>query len=311
MSSLSRLAALPAALLLTATVQAPAQAQVQAQVPPDIEAALQSIGHVIAPPPTYKLYAPLFAGQTLIPPEVKLTRNAAYGADRLQTMDIAAPPGTGHPIVVFVHGGAFQRGDKSVPNTPFFDNVLGFLASHSLVGVTLNYRLAPAIAWPAEHQDIASSVAWLSAHAAEFGGDPGKIILWGESAGASLIAGYLAHAEFHPATGPGVKAAVLTSGMYDGDPGPYFGTNPAELAQRAVWNGIQSVRIPLFVSRTELDPPEFVTQAERLRDVLCRAGNCPTYAVFTGHSHISQTVSVGTQDTTVSGPILRFIEAQR
>jgi hypothetical protein len=31
-----------------------------AQVPPDIEAGLQSIGHVIAPPPTYKLYAPTF-----------------------------------------------------------------------------------------------------------------------------------------------------------------------------------------------------------------------------------------------------------
>jgi hypothetical protein len=69
-----------------------------------------------------------------------------------------------------------------------------------------------------------------------------------------------------------VMAAVLTSGMYDGDPGPNFGTDPAALAQRSVWNGIHAVRTPLFVSRTELDPPAFVDQAERLRDMLCKAG---------------------------------------
>jgi hypothetical protein len=119
----------------------------------------------------------------------------------------------------------------------------------------------------------------------------------------------LAHAEFHPAGGHGVKAAVLTSGPYDAVPGPYFGNDPAQLEQRSVWNGIDKVTIPLFVSRTELDPPDFVAQAERLKDVLCKAGHCPTYAVFEGHSHISQTLSVGTADTTVSGPVLRFIEA--
>jgi triacylglycerol lipase len=284
-------------------------AHAQAQVPPDIEAALQKIGHVIAPPPTYKLYAPLFDGKSLVPDGVKVTRDAAYGSDPLQTLDIFQPPGNGHRIVVFVHGGAFQRGGKQVPNTPFFDTMMGFLAAHGMVGVAINYRLAPAVTYPAEHQDIAATVAWLKAHAGEIGGDGSKIVLWGESAGASLIAGYLAHAEFQPATGAGVQAAVLTSGMYDGDPGPYFGTDPALLQQRSVWNGIDRVTIPLFVSRTELDPPEFVAQAERLRDVMCKAGHCGDYAVFNGHSHISQTVSVGTTDTTVSGPVLRFIEA--
>jgi acetyl esterase/lipase len=281
----------------------------QAQVPPDIEAGLQTIGHVIAPPPTYKLYTPLFDGKNLMATGVKVTRDVPYGADPLQKLDIFAPEGSRHTMVVFAHGGNFQRGDKLVPNTPFFDNVSGFLAAHGMVGVTINYRLAPPVSYPAEHQDIAAMVAWLRAHAAEYSGDGAKIVLWGESAGAALIAGYLAHAEFHPAGGHGVKAAVLTSGPYDAVPGPYFGNDPAQLEQRSVWNGIDKVTIPLFVSRTELDPPDFVAQAERLKDVLCKAGHCPTYAVFEGHSHISQTLSVGTADTTVSGPVLRFIEA--
>jgi hypothetical protein len=53
----------------------------QAQVPPDIEAGLQTIGHVIAPPPTYKLYTPLFDGKNLMATGVKVTRDVPYGAD--------------------------------------------------------------------------------------------------------------------------------------------------------------------------------------------------------------------------------------
>jgi acetyl esterase/lipase len=55
------------------------------------------------------------------------------------------------------------------------DNVSGFLAAHGMVGVTINYRLAPPVSYPAEHQDIAAMVAWLRAHAAEYGGDGAKI----------------------------------------------------------------------------------------------------------------------------------------
>lgn len=118
-------------------------ARARAQVPPDIEAGLQTIGHVIAPPATWKLYTPLFAGKNLVAAGVKVTRDAAYGPDPLQKLDIFQPEGSGHTVVVFIHGGNFQRGDKVVPNTPFFDNVSGFLAAQSMVGVTANYRLAP------------------------------------------------------------------------------------------------------------------------------------------------------------------------
>jgi triacylglycerol lipase len=234
----------------------------RAQVPPDIEAGLQTIGHVIAPPPTYKLYTPLFNGKNLMANGVKVTRDVASGSDQLQKLDIFEPEGSEHTIVVFVHGGNFQRGDKLVSNTPFFDNVSGFLAAHGMLGVTINYRLAPPVSYPAEHQDIAATVVWLRAHAEEYGGDSTKIVLWGESSGAALIAGYLAHAEFHPAGGHGVRAAVLTSGGYDAVPGPYFGDDPAQLEQRSVWNGSDKVSIPLFVSHTELDPSDFAAQAD-------------------------------------------------
>ena len=48
-----------------------------------------------------------------------------------------------------------------------------------LVGVTLNYRLAPESTWPSGIEDLTAAVAWLKANVARFGGDPDKIVLWG------------------------------------------------------------------------------------------------------------------------------------
>jgi hypothetical protein len=47
-----------------------------------------------------------------------------------------------------------------------------------------------------------------------------------------------------------------------------------------------------------------ITQGDALNKALCDAGGCPTYMVFKDHSHHSQNYSVGTTDTSVSGPIL-------
>jgi len=63
----------------------------------------------------------------------------------------------------------------------------------------------------------------------------------------------------------------------------------------------------LFVSRTELDLPTSITQGDALNKPLCDTGRCPNYMVFKDHSHHSQNSSIGTTDTSVSGPILEFL----
>jgi acetyl esterase/lipase len=64
---------------------------------------------------------------------------------------------------------------------------------HGLIGVTINYRLAPQYPWPSGVEDLTQVVAWLKDHIAEYGGDPARIFLWGHSAGAAHVADYLAH----------------------------------------------------------------------------------------------------------------------
>ena len=52
----------------------------------------------------------------------------------------------------------------------------------------VNYRLAPAHAWPAQAEDVAAAVAWVRTNIGPRGGDPHKLSLVGHSSGAMLVA---------------------------------------------------------------------------------------------------------------------------
>ena len=282
-----------------------------AQVPPDIAEGIRKIGPVVDTPGTAKLYAPLFASQKELMAKAMVTRDIAYGPDPANKLDVfTSGTGAGKTVVVYVHGGGFERGDKRQPGSPFYDNIMLWLTQQGMVGVNMNYRLAPKNTWPAAHEDMAAVVRWVQQNIAQYGGDPDRVALWGQSAGASLIAGYLAHPQFYGPKGHGVKAAVMNSGFYENDRGgsAYFGNDPKELAARSATEGIEegdhsALHLPYRGGFAGCDP-----EADAANKALCDAGRCPTYAVFKDHSHISQGYSVGTADTSVSGPILQVLQ---
>lgn len=281
-----------------------------AQVPPDIAEGIRKIGHVVDTPATAKLYAPLFAEQKEPYANVKVTRDIAYGPDAANKLDVfTSGTATGKTVVVYVHGGGFERGDKRPSGSPFYDNIMLWLTRQGMVGVNMNYRLAPKNTWPAAHEDMAAVVRWVQQNITQYGGDPNRVALWGQSAGASLIAGYLSHPQFWGPNGHGIKAAVMHSGFYENDRGEsaYFGTDPKELAERSATEGLKKVTIPMLMSHTEVDLPDAIREADAAKKALCDAGRCPIYAVFKDHSHISQGYSIGTPDTSVSGPVLQVL----
>jgi dienelactone hydrolase len=283
-----------------------------AQVPADIAEGIRKIGPIVDTPNTTKLYAPLFKNQTEPYPNVTVVRDVAYGSDPANKLDVFSAGATtpaNKPVVFYVHGGGFERGDKRQAGSPFYDNVMLWLTRQGMVGVNLNYRLAPKNTWPTAHEDMAAAMRWVQANIAQYGGDADRVGLWGQSAGASLIAGYLAHPQFYGPKGHGVKVAVMNSGFYVNDRGgsAYFGNDPKELQERSSIDGLKKVTIPLFISHTGVDLPDAITQADGANKALCDAGRCPTYVIFKDHSHISQNYSVGTQDTSVSAPILQVL----
>jgi acetyl esterase/lipase len=105
----------------------------------------------------------------------------AYGAGPRQVMDLTRPAGSGPaPILMMIHGGAFQMGDKS--DLAIWPE---FLAAGIAV-VRPNYRFSATDRWPAQGEDILAAVVHLQREGAALGLDPSRIVLLGHSAGAFL-----------------------------------------------------------------------------------------------------------------------------
>jgi len=151
----------------------------------------------------------------VLAPNTVARLDVPYGADPKQMLDIYAPKGASDaPVVVYVHGGEWTRGDKAeISYKP------AFLNAHGIVLISINYRLSPAWAHPAQVDDVASSIAWVKAHAAELGASPRRIILMGHSAGCHLVTlvaldpRVLARAGLKPSDLAGVVA--WSGGSYD------------------------------------------------------------------------------------------------
>lgn len=123
---------------------------------------------------------------TTIAAEPQVRRGIPYAEPKTerQTLDVFSPAdGKNRPIVFWIHGGGWKRGDKAnVQRKPQAFTDRGF------VFATTNYRFAPDVTVKEMTSDIARSIRWIHDHAREFGGDPNAIFVMGHSAGAHLAA---------------------------------------------------------------------------------------------------------------------------
>ena len=89
------------------------------------------------------------------------------------------------PLVVYVHGGGWEHGDKA--GDSLGPNLLQLLWDGYAMA-SINYRLAPAAIWPAQIQDCKAAIRWLKAHSHQYGYDPNRIAVIGVSVGGHLAA---------------------------------------------------------------------------------------------------------------------------
>ena len=106
--------------------------------------------------------------------------------------------------------------------------------------------------------------------------------------------------------GPG-RGAGRGDGRAGAGKGKQAPPDPATQLARSNLPGLIKSKLPFFVSVAELDPPNVVAFAGTLKDELCKAGRCPTFVTFKDHSHISEVMSPDTADTSVTGPILKWM----
>ena len=101
-----------------------------------------------------------------------------------QRLDLYAGKGSGpRPLIVWVHGGGWQSGDKS----QCLPVRLGF-PDRGYSVACVNYRLSAVAPFPAQIEDVRDAIAFLRTNAAHFGVDARRFVAWGSSAGGHLVA---------------------------------------------------------------------------------------------------------------------------
>jgi len=263
----------------------------------------------------------LFAPRVPRPDQVAgctVLRDQSYGPDARHRLDLFLPPKVETPrtVFVFVHGGGFVQGDKGAPDAAFYNNVGAWAVREGCIGVTLTYRLAPAHPWPAGSADLDLAVRWLAANIAAHGGNPARIVLCGQSAGATHVAGYVAGQGRDPAPRQDIAGAVLVSGVYDLSQqwespmhDAYYGADRSLHASRSTVDALAATSLPLLVTISGFDPPEFQRQAAALVQArVARQGAWPAFAWLAGHNHLSSVLQLGS-DVDSLGPAIRaFID---
>jgi acetyl esterase len=250
-------------------------------------------------------------------PDVRVLEDVSYGSadarsdvclppdDALDGVTGMAEPESSQPraAVLLVHGGSWRRGDKA---DPYWRNTCEWLASEGFVVVSANYRLAPEHPYPAAIEDLRRAVGWMRAgpQLAWLDIDPGRIGVFGGSAGGNLAALLALEDEGDLDEGSRVSAAVDLSAPVDltaasltlGVPQPAFLQYQLDYLGCADYSRCPSAHAasPLYdVDPT--DPPFFVAhsraervpheQSDALVDALREEGVPVEYVRVDGTAH--------------------------
>ncbi|RMD85205.1 MAG: alpha/beta hydrolase [Candidatus Dadabacteria bacterium] len=166
-------------------------------------------------------WGPILRIVPLARPEVERLRDIQF--DRVRGINLkldvyrhkSRPSGC--PTLLQIHGGGWTIGDKREQALPLMYQ----LAAHGWVCVSTNYRLSPHATFPEHLVDVKKALAWIRKHGADYGADPGFVVVTGGSAGGHLAA-LVALTANDPEYQPGfeevdttVQAAVPLYGVYD------------------------------------------------------------------------------------------------
>ena len=159
--------------------------------------------------------SPLHTFNALMPkdPGVQRIANVAYGTGPRQAMDLYRPAqrsATSLPVIVFLYGGSWNSGDRQG-----YEFVGRALAAKGFLVAIPDYRLVPQVHYPAFLQDNAAAVRWIAQHAGDYGGQSGRVVLVGHSAGAYNAAMVAIDPRWLGADRALVRGFVGLAGPYD------------------------------------------------------------------------------------------------
>jgi arylformamidase len=178
----------------------------------------------------------------------------AYGTGPRQRLDLFRADTLPAPTLVFIHGGYWQRNDK----TEYSFLAEGPLA-HGINVAVLEYTLAPAARMDQIVAEIRLALTWLAEHLQEYGGNPGRIYVSGHSAG-----GHLTAMTIHLGI---VKGGIAISGLYELEPirlnylNDKIGLDAAEADRNSPIAHLPASAAPLLIAYGTAELPELCRQS--------------------------------------------------
>lgn len=263
------------------------------------------------------IYNPLHAAQS--PLLEAAAQDIAYGEHPRQTLDIYTPAeatdNTAKPIIVFVHGGGFIRGNKN--STPYiYANIPRLFARQGYVAINLGYRLAPEAQYPDATKDIALGLQWIRENISAWNGDSKKMVVFGHSAGGAHVAHYLGNPLFANDR-EGVRAAIIASGRLDNDTLPdnpnaegvcaYYGKDTSLHPERSPLAFADQVQIPLLVAVAQYENPYLDRYSLQYAAAVADNGNIPRTIQLLHHNHTSIVAHLGLDNSRFSEELQEFI----
>lgn len=292
----------------------------------DIAAEIRRLGQNFNPDilkATYALFEPL---QRRAPKDgIEIHKDIAYGDDERQRLDVFLPtrkPAKPAPIVVYFHGGGYIAGERSPLPGLIYDNVPTFFARHGVIGVNATYRLAPQHKWPSGAADVGKVVDHLRENAARYGGDPNRIFIMGQSAGATHVATWTFVPQVHGSAGPRIAGAILLSGVYapqhpefsPDKPAPnsiaYYGEDASKYAAMSPLNHVRAGHPPVFIAVAEYDPYGLAWPSAALVAALVKCDKrMPRFTVNRDHNHVSPAMQINAEVDALGPELLEFVQS--
>jgi arylformamidase len=203
-----------------------------------------------------------------------------YGDGARHRLDVFPCGMPAAPTLVYIHGGYWQMNDKE-PYAFLGEGLLPAGFNLALV----EYTLAPAARLDAIVAEIRAAVDWVISHAKEIGGDSGRVLVAGHSAGGHLTAMAMNDER--------VAGGIAISGLYDLEPirlnylNDKLGLDLADTDRNSPLRHLPSAAAPLVVTVGLGELPELIRQSEEYARAWQQRGLRGRYLPLAKHDHFS------------------------
>jgi acetyl esterase/lipase len=248
---------------------------------------------------------------------VGVSKDILYGDEPSQDLDIYYPKplakamkaqgaiSSSYPMVVFVHGGSWESGNKEQ-----YAFVGQSLAQAGYVTAVINYRKAPEHVYPDYVKDTAQAIAWSLENATSLHADPSRLAVMGHSAGAFNAVAAVANEDFLAPYGikpTDIATVVGIAGPYSYDFRKFSSATafPSDATPDQVMpdRQIKGQQPPYLLLTAEKDKIVYATNTIKMTEAFKKAGVTVETGVIEGASHAT---SIGAM-----APPLRWVNDVR